>query len=83
MNYIATFYSVRKIVRTVAKLFAWLAGIQTGILFLLATGADAPVPFTEVYQSAPAIRFSICLLVYFIAPRIIDALIRKLAARPA
>ncbi|EPW5305621.1 hypothetical protein ACWMTA_004348 [Escherichia coli] len=79
MNYITTLYSVRKIVRTVAKLFAWLAGIQTGILFLLATGADAPLPFT----SAPAIRFGICILVYFIAPRIIDALIRKLAARPA
>lgn len=45
----------------VAKVFAWLAGIQTAILFLLATGAGAPLPFTSV----PAIRFGVCLLVCF------------------
>lgn len=82
MNYmtiITILYRARNVISRVAKLFAWLFGIQTAILFMLATGADAPLPFT----SAPAIRFGICLLVYFIAPRIIDALIRKLAARPA
>lgn len=73
MNYITILYSTRKIMRAIAKLFAWLTGIQSGILFLMAIGADAPLPFT----SAPAIQFGFWLSVYFIVPRIIDLLICK------
>lgn len=84
MNYmtiITILYRARNVISRVAKLFAWLFGIQTAILFMLATGADAPLPFT----SSPAIRFAVAVAVVYLAPPLINAIIRKLAAsiRPA
>ncbi|EGJ6041349.1 TPA: hypothetical protein ACYZ5L_003994 [Escherichia coli] len=78
MNYTAlysTLYRVRNITHTAAKVFAWLFGVQTAILFLLASGAGAALPYT----STPALRFAAALAVLFIAPRLFDAALRRIA----
>lgn len=69
-------YTVRNLVRRAAKLFAWLYGIQAGILFGLAAVADQPMPFT----SSPAIRFAVAMAAFFLVPRTLDAVLRNIAA---
>ncbi|HHM6473252.1 TPA: hypothetical protein ACRNL1_005376 [Pseudomonas aeruginosa] len=78
MNYTAlysTLYRVRNVTRLAAKIAAWLFGIQTAILFLLASGAGASLPYT----STPALRFAAALAVLFLAPRLFDAALRRIA----
>lgn len=73
----STIYRARGLTRIIAKVFAWLFGIQLAVLYLLASIADAPL--TQL--AGPGFRFALVLAVLFIGPRIFDAVLSRLAAR--
>ncbi|EBG3748883.1 hypothetical protein FIX32_21515 [Salmonella enterica] len=68
-------WRVRNLTRTVAKILAWALGLQLVILYGLATVADAPL----MQLAGPAIRFAVVLVVVIFAPRVFDAVLRRLA----
>lgn len=80
MNYTAlysTLYRVRGLTRTVAKIFAWLYGLQLLVLYGLATVADAPL----TSLAGPGLRFGAALAVFIFAPRVFDAVLARISAR--
>ncbi|HAN9276627.1 TPA: hypothetical protein IGP84_003358 [Escherichia coli] len=72
-----TIISTKRITHTIAKLAAWIFGLQTAALFMLATASDAPLP----YGSTPAIRFAIALIVLKLAPHAYNAILTYLARK--
>lgn len=73
----STLYRVRGLTRTVAKVFAWLFGVQLAVLYALATVADAPL----TTLSGPSLRFVAALAVMVYSPRIFDAVLARIATR--
>lgn len=66
-------YRLRNGIRLLAKVFAWLFGIQVALLSLMAIGADAPLPLT----SSPALRFAAAIAVLVIVPRLFDLALNR------
>ncbi|VVE59291.1 hypothetical protein PAN31117_05242 [Pandoraea anapnoica] len=67
-------YSARNPVRIVAKIYAWCTGVQLGILYILASIADAPL--TTLLH--PALRALTALAILFLVPRLFDAALKFL-----
>lgn len=72
-------YRLRNVTRTVAKILAWLYGLQFAILYGMATAADAPL----TRLAGPGLRFAAVLAVVIFAPRVFDAVLRRIAERQA
>lgn len=72
----STIYRARGLTRTVAKLFAWVFGVQLAVLYLLATAADAPL----FSLAGHGLRFAAALAVMIFAPRVFDAVLARIAA---
>lgn len=73
----STIYRARGLTRTVAKLFAWVFGVQLAVLYLLATAADAPL----FSLAGHGLQFVAALAVMIFAPRVFDAVLARIAAR--
>lgn len=74
MKFLQALYNLKGVIRRIAVLFAWLFGIQTAVLFMLAVGADQPLPVASV----PVVKFLTSLILVYWSGRIIDAVIRKI-----
>lgn len=70
----STIYSMRNIIRTIAKTLAWALGLQLVVLYMLAAVADAPL----VQLVEPGLRFLAVLAVVLLSPRIFDAALRRI-----
>lgn len=70
----STIYSMRNIIRTIAKTLAWALGLQLVVLYMLAAVADAPL----VQLVEPGLRFLAVLIVVLLSPRIFDAALRRM-----
>lgn len=73
----STIYRARGLTRTIAKLFAWVFGVQLAVLYLLATAADAPL----FSLAGHGLRFAAALAVVIFAPRVFDAVLARIAAQ--
>jgi len=73
-NSVAT---ARNLTRKISKAFVWVFGLQAGILYLLASVADASL----LNLFFPVLRVVLAVAVMVLAPRIFDVVLRRIAQK--